>query len=229
MGPIRLLPRESSRVPWAFGLLAVVVQALVSLVGGPEEVPWLYEDLGLTGGALRRGWIWTLVTYALLHGSWSHVLLNAWFLGWFGSRVAWILGTSAFWRVLAAGVLGGALVHLGLGPPGTLVGVSGGISALVLWVCTVSPESRMWPVPLSARSFGLGLLLASGCLAVLSLLAGPAGWGDAGLFRVSHACHFGGGLAGWALARWTLRPRAGRSELRTRRQKGEGRREGGLR
>lgn len=54
---------------------------------------------------------WTLVTYAFLHGSWAHVLLNSvWFVA-FGTAVARRFGALRFLALFAVTAVGGALAH----------------------------------------------------------------------------------------------------------------------
>ena len=98
-----------------------------------------------------------------------------------------------------------------------LVGASGGIFALILWLTTMSPQSRMLLLPLSARNLGLGLLIASGALAV----ATP--WLPAGSLPVSHSCHFGGALAGWLFARRAMRSPVTLADLQKARARRESR------
>lgn len=76
---------------------------------------------------------WTLVTYALLHGSWMHVIFNSVWLAAFGAPVARRCGALR-WCVLAlAGTAAGGLFHILIDPlgAGPLVGASAGISALM--------------------------------------------------------------------------------------------------
>ena len=40
-------------------------------------------------------------------------------------------------------------------------------------------------------------------------------------FQLGHACHFGGGVAGWLLGRWLLRPRTTLKRLRRDRERRE--------
>ncbi len=54
---------------------------------------------------------WSLLSYALLHGSWAHVLLNAFWLAAFGSPVARRLGTGRFLLLCLATALGGSVAH----------------------------------------------------------------------------------------------------------------------
>ena len=77
--------------------------------------------------------IWTLFTYALLHGSWTHVGLNVVWLAAFGPPVARRIGALRFLLLFAAAAIAGALVHwafnwLDFTP---LIGASAGISGLM--------------------------------------------------------------------------------------------------
>jgi membrane associated rhomboid family serine protease len=55
--------------------------------------------------------LWTLLTYAFVHGSWSHVGLNSIWIVAFGPPVARRLGSWRFLVLFAATAVGGALVH----------------------------------------------------------------------------------------------------------------------
>lgn len=54
---------------------------------------------------------WSLLTYALLHGSWSHVLLNVVWLAAFGAPIARRLGAARFLALCVATAIGGPLAH----------------------------------------------------------------------------------------------------------------------
>jgi membrane associated rhomboid family serine protease len=45
--------------------------------------------------------------------------------------------------------------------------------------------------------------------------------GMGAVFAMGHACHFGGGLAGWLYGRWLLRPRVTLERLRRDRKRRE--------
>ena len=98
----------------------------------PERITYwleparLAEALGTTGmaadgsdsGEMARYFLgdgslqpWTLLTYAFLHGSWTHVLLNClWFLS-FGAAVARRFGALPFVVFCAVTAVAGALFH----------------------------------------------------------------------------------------------------------------------
>jgi len=74
--------------------------------------------------------VWTFATYALLHGSWIHLITNAVWLVAFGAAVARRFGGLRFWVFSAAAAAGGAALHLLVhwGDPVPVVGASAAIS-----------------------------------------------------------------------------------------------------
>ncbi len=225
------------RSPGAWSLAAVVVaiQAIVSLSGGHDLLPargW-FETFGLSRGGFLSGKLWQIFSYGLLHGGWWHAGLNAMLILLFGSRIEHMAGRRTMLGVVLAGVVCGGAAHLVLGGSGLLVGISGGCIALLVFLTTLSPESRMAPLPVSGRSLGLGILLAAGILALVDPAAGIPGFRDVGRwigergwsawFQMGHACHFGGGLAGWGAGRYLLRSRVTLESLRRNRLRREAR------
>lgn len=219
--------RQIFRSPgvWSLVFAVLAVQLLVTLAGGHDLPParrW-FELFGLSRSGFLAGKVWQIVSYGALHGGWWHAGLNAVFILLIGSRIEYMAGRRAMFQTVLAGVASGGTAHLLLGG-GLLVGISGGCMALLVLLTTLSPESRMAPLPVSGRSLGLGLLLAAGILALMDPAAGIPGFRDAGKwvvrrgwddwFRMGHACHLGGGLAGWMVGRWLLRPRVTLESLR---------------
>jgi membrane associated rhomboid family serine protease len=82
-----------------------------------------------SGGGGER--IWSFVTYALLHASWGHVLINVLWLAAFGSPLAWRFGATRFLLFSAVGAIAGAAFHLAVYPQSAvpMVGASAAISA----------------------------------------------------------------------------------------------------
>jgi len=72
----------------------------------------------------------TLLSYAFLHGGWSHYFVNALTLAAFGAPIARRLGDSLFLLFLAGGAIAGALTHLLFHPfdIAPVVGASAAIS-----------------------------------------------------------------------------------------------------
>lgn len=224
-------PLRRTSACWVGAAIVLGIHALVAGSGGVKITGDWYEILGLSRAGFLSGQIWQIVSYGLLHGSWWHAGLNALWLLAIGSRIERMLGRAALVRATLGGVLGGGACHLLLGS-GLLVGLSGGCLALLLLLTTLSPQSRMLPLPVSGKSLGLGVMLAElgftlsdpalglpgACVAGRWLVAhGMGGW-----FQVGHACHVGGGLAGWLYGRWLLRSRVTLAQLRRERTRREG-------
>jgi membrane associated rhomboid family serine protease len=174
------------------------------LSGRLPEDSAILPKLWLTGeeGAWRE--VWRFVTYAFFHGNNLHVALNAFGLWIIGSKVERIAGVRGLLKIFLSGVLLGGVVQLFAAPPVQagvpLVGASGGIAALLLWLTTVSPDLKTWPVKISGKNLGRGILLAEfGFLAFSWFVP------EAGFQPVAHACHLGGALAGWAWGKRVFR------------------------
>jgi membrane associated rhomboid family serine protease len=77
--------------------------------------------------------LWTLLTYAFLHGSWTHVLLNTIWLVAFGPPVARRFGPTRFLAFLAVTGILAALAHWASAPLdfAPLIGASGAVSGLM--------------------------------------------------------------------------------------------------
>lgn len=82
-------------------------------------------------------WLWTPVTYSLLHGGWQHLLFNALWLAAFGTPVARRIGTPRYILFWIVSAVAAAALHAALnwGEPTLLVGASGVISALMGAAC----------------------------------------------------------------------------------------------
>lgn len=215
---------------WAWVFVVIAIQLAVEISGGTEACGLWFENFGLSREGFLSGKIWQLGSHGMLHGGWPHALLNVLMVLLAGSRIEHVAGRTAMMKCMVSGILAGGLFHLLLGA-GLLVGLSGGCFALLLLLTTLSPQSRMFPLPLSGRNLGIGILLAALLLALINPDAGVPGFSQAGRvlsdhgmgswFEMGHACHFGGGIAGWLLGRWMLRPRITLARLRSERAKRE--------
>lgn len=220
----------------------VLVQVVMASLGGFPAAAPVYEQFGLTREGLLGGKAWQLVTHALLHGNWFHLALNVALIYLVGGRVQHILGSRGFAAIFWSGVLLGSLLHLVLHPArplggevtvfSPLVGASAGGMALLLALTTLSPDSRMWPIPVSGKNLGRGLLLGSlllflmtpglGIPALGSLGAWLVAHGQGNLFMLGHVYHLGGGLTGWLYVRRLLRRPVTLDQLRRERARREG-------
>ncbi len=142
---------------------------------------------------------WQLVTYAFLHGSLMHLLLNMYALWLFGSRMERLWGSNAFTFYYFFCVIGAGLVQLfvaSLGPAEAggyaTLGASGGVFGLLLAFGLTFPNERLLlvfpPIVLRAKWFVL-------IYGAIELWAGITGT-EAG---VAHFAHLGGMLFGFIL------------------------------
>jgi membrane associated rhomboid family serine protease len=133
--------------------VVTVTLALLALVHGVREwalspeadndllwllafVPARYESSVIGLGAYPGGVaadVWTFVTYALLHGSWLHLGLNAVWLLAFGTPVARRFGAARFLTFFAVCAAGGAAAHLAVyaGTRVPMIGASAAISGFM--------------------------------------------------------------------------------------------------
>ncbi len=88
----------------------------------------LHEYFVASGGAAP----WTLVTYAFLHGSWEHVIVNSLWMLAFGSPVMKRFGMARFFAFFAVTAAAAAAFHALMNPTdvAVLVGASGAVSGL---------------------------------------------------------------------------------------------------
>lgn len=227
----------NSPASWNCVALVLGIQCMISAAGGlKRQAVWKYFELfSLSRREVLSGQIWQIFSYGLLHGSWIHVVMNSLLVLLVGSRVEYMAGRAAMVKALIFGILGGGVGHLLLAPGGEgaplLVGLSGGCLALLLLLTTLSPQSRMLPVFVSGRSLGFAILSIELVSALMNPAMGIPGFSKMGRmvvdhgygewFLMGHACHFGGGLAGWAYGRWLLRPRITLKRLRRDRERRE--------
>ena len=94
-----------------------------------QQAQAMWELRAMSGGAM----LWTLLTYAFLHGSWTHVLLNTIWLVAFGPPVARRFGTVRFLVFMAVAAVLSALAHWASAPMdfSPLIGASGSVSGLM--------------------------------------------------------------------------------------------------
>jgi len=197
--------------------------------------------LGLRKDLFLSGDYWQFFTHAFIHANWPHLLVNAACIVMLGSKLEHFIAKRSFWILTFLSVLAGGALFLLLtsyapiepgGPaPQTLVGSSAICFAFLVFLTTVSPESKFLPLFLSGKSIGIAIILANLSLALLNpdLPTGPlARFGKQlsendfeDLFRVSHACHLGGSLVGFFYGKWLLRPRVTLESLRKAREKKE--------
>ena len=159
----------------------------------------LTNTAGVTGFSFQP---WQILTYAFLHGSVLHLVLNMYALWLFGVPLERRWGSAAFAGYYFACVIGAAVVHLIVaeyalahgGAAYPVVGASGGIFGLLLAIGKLYPDWRLLllfpPVPIKARWF----VVAYGAV---ELIAGVTGTADG----IAHFAHLGGMLTGYLMLR----------------------------
>ncbi len=152
---------------------------------------------GLESTFLRAGALWQPFSYAFLHGSFLHLVLNVFALLITGIALEGVIGSRRFIRLFFWGALAGAvgfLTSLWLDarlPAGALcVGASGAIAACIGCVSFLAPRARatLWltiiPVPIRAW-WAIPVAVA--------VMVGEAWFLP---FSTAYGAHIGGWLAG---------------------------------
>lgn len=145
---------------------------------------WLWSWLALDGAGIGERRYWQFATFGLLHQGPLHAAANLLILFFAGREVEPVIGRRPFVALYLLGILGGGLAHWLVMPDAALVGVSGGVAAVVAAYATLLPELELganlfFIIPLRMRAKFLGFVaLASGGLCWVANTAptiGPAG------------------------------------------------------
>jgi membrane associated rhomboid family serine protease len=165
----------------------------------PFLAPW-FELWPLASGFFLP---WQLVTYAFLHGSFTHLLFNMLGLWMFGGELERVWGPRRYLQMLVASTLTAALVQLAvtyvMGSMAPTVGASGAIFGLLLSFGMLFPNRIIVPlippIPMKAKVF---VAIYGGLELFLGVYGGSG---------VAHFAHLGGMLGAWLLIRHWRSPR----------------------
>ena len=156
---------------------------------------------------------WTALTYAFLHGSWAHVLINCVWLAAFGTPIARRCGAGRFLALSAASAIGGAILYAYMNPLQVLpmIGASGAVSGMMAaasWFMFAPagwhPEGRLTQPHERSRERLAGMLANRQVLIFLAIwfaanylfaFVQPLGVTDA---SIAWEAHIGGFLVGLA-------------------------------
>ncbi|MFC4993837.1 rhomboid family intramembrane serine protease [Rubritalea tangerina] len=196
----------------------MLVHTALFLSGGVDQHIEVYDELGLSLLGLKSGKLWQCFSYATLHGSWYHLGVNLILLVTIGGKVQGLFGRRVTFTVLCSSILLGAIFHcvieyFGRHAVGSLlIGISGGVMGLLIFLCFRMRDVRIFGGRLGLGYLAYGLLLSEAGLALMDPALGLPGFEQIGVglsqlmggsvFKIAHACHFGGGLAGWLWARY---------------------------
>src|SRR5713101_3598260 len=198
--------------PWVRRILAVtgavyLLQRTVFFGGSLEEM------FGLrTSEVLQRPW--SVLTYALLHGGFLHLLVNMVAFFMFGPPLESRLGGRTFARLYLVSALGGAALSLLLMPvtgAATIIGASAAVFGVMMGFALEWPDAPVLifplPVPVKAKWVVVGF-------AIFSLFAVPAQLQTG----VAHFAHLGGFVAAFLYlrgGRLLTRPQPARASERS--------------
>jgi membrane associated rhomboid family serine protease len=202
-------------VRWTAALMPDHLPAILDTIrqdpsGMDPEARLALADYVLGHGGIRP---WTALTYALLHGSWAHVLMNSIWLAAFGTPVARRCGAARFVVLAVATAVAGAVLHALLRPYDVtpMVGASAAVSGLMAsaaWFMFAPPRWTVLspPAPLHERPretlaglvrnrrIMLFLLVWFAANLLFAVLAAPLGITDASIAWQAHVGGFAAGL-----------------------------------
>lgn len=156
----------------------------------------LVEKTGLLSPAvLERHEVWRMMSYALLHGSIDHIVMNMLFIAYAGVALENMFGAVNLFLILLWGIVGGASFSVFLRADGASIGASAGDFGL-LGACVIFGWRYLEVIPTRARpAFGLTML-------VFTLWPLLNTFGEKGVDYWAHL----GGLLGGMLITGLLRP-----------------------
>ena len=175
------------------GLIAICVLVFALTAGNDPRAQQAFQLLCNNPDKVRQGELWRLLTYALLHDPTSptHLIVNMLSLYSLGAFLEPLLGRfrmATLWIVSA--LVGG--VASALFGAGTSVGASGAVWGLVGATFGLLRGKNFFPA-LIARDLRRRLVVVLAINIGISFLP-----------HIDRYCHFGGGLAGYLLARLIL-------------------------
>lgn len=183
--------------------ILAVCFVLQSIFLSYSDSAYRLRDLVLTGDALRKGYVWQLITFQFLHAGFLHVFFNCLTLYFFGRALEIGLAPRHWLAIYFGGGIAGGLLHavgslvLPLNFPGGVVGASAGIASLIGAFAYFYPqqEINLWFILRFPAKF---FFIAAVILSLFFILVPAAGAG------IAHGAHLGGLLFGYAYARWLI-------------------------
>ena len=143
---------------------------------------------------------WQVITYAFLHGGWTHIFFNMFALWMFGGPIEHLLGAKHYTFYYFFCAVTAAIAHMVVAQYFThgfypTLGASGAIFGLLVAFGVMYPRLKMFliflPIPMPACVFVIGYIL-------LELFFGVSGY-ESG---VAHFAHLGGAVGGFVLLQY---------------------------
>lgn len=200
--PMINLPPVTKAVIATFIAVHVLLQLLAPGLLGPAYENFSFIPGRYTGALPFTAWALAApVSYAFLHGGWTHLILNSVMMAALGTGVErWLGGRLMLALFLFCGIAG-ALCQFALAPQSTVpvVGASAGISGLFAGALLMM--QRLGQTRRGARGLLPFILIWIAISAVFGVTGAPDG------SSVAWAAHIGGFLAGFLFLRPVLRRR----------------------
>jgi membrane associated rhomboid family serine protease len=130
-------PMFNIPVPAFFAVAALlfihVAQVLLLNGNSDDHLVWLASFIPSRFADAPLGSFYSLVSYSMLHGGWSHLINNCVWLVAFGSPVAAALGGTRFTLFWIVCSVAAALIHFAADPgsPIPMIGASGAVSGMM--------------------------------------------------------------------------------------------------
>ncbi len=168
---------------------------------GGEVAVRFFHYLTLSTEGISSGFVWTLVTHALIHdpNRLLHLAFTLLALYVFGRAVSPEIGSRRLLMVFIAAVVTGGLAWLAVNwthGGHNLFGASAGVSALVVLFACLAPNQPitffMLDIGMRAKHLAIGLFAIDVLGLVLLEIPGRESW-----FAMAHSAQLGGMLAGW--------------------------------
>tara|TARA_B100001248_G_C27399840_1_gene469208 strand:- start:14011 stop:14883 length:873 start_codon:yes stop_codon:yes gene_type:complete len=161
--------------------------------------PILSNLFGLSPETLSQGFVWTLFTYAFLHGDLLHILFNMLIVYFIGQAVESLVGPKRFAIIYTTAALVGGLVWLLISmqrPSTELIGASAAALGLLTYFCCSQPNQPITvllffvlPLTIKPKWLALGLLAME--------LFGFLFYELPGRSAIANSAHLGGMLGGY--------------------------------
>jgi membrane associated rhomboid family serine protease len=195
-----------SRTPPYITVTIIVLNALAWLYELALPRPILGEFLQVYGVVPAFFSAPTLVTSMFLHGSWSHVIGNMWYLWIFGDNVEDRMGHGRFVSFYLLCGIAAALGQVAIDPASTLptIGASGAIAGVMGAYFVLYPHSRVLtlvPLIIYFEIFEVPAILLLGFWFVMQLfsagaIATTSATGGGGIAFMAHVAGFVAGVIG---------------------------------
>lgn len=212
-------PKQPEILKWII-LSTIGVFILQVILGNWFHNPYFFgRFFALSTVAVGHGFLWTVITYAFLHGSFLHILGNMLVVYFMGRELLPILGAKRFLQLYFVAAAGGGIVWLTLafllGNQVPLMGASAAAFALLIVFACLYPNRKVtlllyFIIPITIRPKYIAYFAVGGTLFALFFFELP------GMTNTAHSAHLGGIIVGWLFYQYAF----GKSASRRKRPQG---------